>query len=86
MKQNQFPEGSADRFTHEEDIAAVMGFSGYGETCKGKCNLHVIFLRWQCSYLMARHSKCQPIVLWWVMWLPHPHEVFGEGIEDVFLF
>ena len=49
MKRNQFPEGSADRFTHEEDIAAVMGFSGYGETCKGKCNLHVIFLRWQCS-------------------------------------
>ena len=29
MKRNQFPEGSADRFTHE-DIAAVMGFSGYG--------------------------------------------------------
>ena len=33
----------------EEDIAAVMGFSGFGKTCKGRSELHVIF-RWQCSH------------------------------------
>ena len=32
--------------SEEEDIAAVMGFSGFGKTCKGRSELHVI-LRWQ---------------------------------------
>ena len=35
--------------SEEEDIAAVMGFSGFGKTCKGRSELHVI-LRWQCSH------------------------------------